>query len=227
MSAKPEKAKPTPDQHIPVMLNEILDQATATSRDLKRGLRAGFDGTFGRGGHTSELLKANSELKMIAFDQDQDAIRFGSEKFANEISSSRLHLVRANFEDMTTAASSLEEIQAAGYDFMMLDLGVSSPQLDVAARGFSFYHDGPLDMRMDDRLTLTAAKIVNEWEEQDGICNVKCSVGKGNRHGWCQFKMNFHPLHQASKWHQKNHKEHCYDNVEENVSTSHTFGCDI
>ena len=167
MSAKPEKAQPTPHQHIPVMLNEILDQAAGVAKDLKRALRAGFDGTFGRGGHTSELLKAHSELKMIAFDQDQDAIRFGSEKFSSEISNARLHLIRANFEDMEKAKTSLENVDAAGYDFMMLDLGVSSPQLDVASRGFSFYNDGPLDMRMDDRLNLTAAKIVNEWEEQD------------------------------------------------------------
>lgn len=101
---------------------------------------------------------------MIAFDQDQDAIQFGLEKFASEIKANRLVLVRANFEDMKQAKALVGQ---DGFDFMLFDLGVSSPQLDIAARGFSFYHDGPLDMRMDDRLTLNAAKIVNEFTEQE------------------------------------------------------------
>lgn len=145
------------------MLQEILDQAAGAVEDLGRPLRKGFDGTFGRGGHTRALLNAHPELCMTAFDQDQDAIRFGTENFADEIAAGRLKLVRSNFE----ALSSLSDETGEGFDFMMLDLGVSSPQLDVAGRGFSFYHDGPLDMRMDDRLSLTAATIVNEWSEQD------------------------------------------------------------
>lgn len=149
------------------MLAEILAQASETAHDLKRELAWGFDGTFGRGGHTRELLNAHPSLHMMAFDQDEDAIRFGRENFAREIADGRLVLVRSNFENMSEAKTRLSALAPAGFDFMMFDLGVSSPQLDVAGRGFSFYHDGPLDMRMDDRLTLTAAKIVNEWEEQD------------------------------------------------------------
>lgn len=161
------KASTTSDQHVPVMLGEILRQAAEVAHDLKRGLQVGFDGTFGRGGHTRELLCANADLRMVAFDQDQDAIRFGEEKFAAEISQGRLVLVRANFENMKEAAARVQAIAPTGFEFMMFDLGVSSPQLDVAGRGFSFYHDGPLDMRMDNRIELTAAKIVNDWAEQD------------------------------------------------------------
>lgn len=151
--------------HIPVMLHEILAQADGAREDLKRDLAWGFDGTFGRGGHTRELLRVHASLRIIAFDQDEDAIRFGRENFADEIASGRLTLVRSNFENVADAHKYLSEAGAAGFDFMMLDLGVSSPQLDVAARGFSFYHDGPLDMRMDDRLKRTAAQIVNEYDE--------------------------------------------------------------
>ncbi len=150
--------------HIPVLLKEVLDQALDTARDLGRPLNRGFDGTFGRGGHTQALLGAHPELRVIAFDQDQDAIRFGTEKFSQEIAAKRLVLVRSNFENMAEAKTLAG---ADGFDFMLFDLGVSSPQLDVAERGFSFYHDGPLDMRMDDRLTVSAANIVNEWAEQD------------------------------------------------------------
>lgn len=155
----------TPGQHIPVMLHEILAQAGEARDDMGRALAWGFDGTFGRGGHTRELLKAHPELRMIAFDQDEDAIRFGRENFAAEIANGRLTLVRSNFENIADAKKQLGD--KAGFDFMMLDLGVSSPQLDVAARGFSFYHDGPLDMRMDDRLKKTAAQIINEYDENE------------------------------------------------------------
>lgn len=165
--------------HTPVLLREVLEQAKATAADLGRPLRYGFDGTFGRGGHTRALLSDHAELSMIAFDQDAQAIEFGNQAFAAEIGAHRLHLVRANFENLelaktliSTASTALAPSKVGSgevpcFDFMLLDLGVSSPQLDVAERGFSFYHDGPLDMRMDDRIELTAAKIINEWTEQD------------------------------------------------------------
>lgn len=155
--------------HTPVLLHEVLEQAKATAADLGRPLRFGFDGTFGRGGHTSALLKDHSELMMVAFDQDAQAIEFGNQIFAKEIAENRLCLIRANFENLELAAEKLkaEEGDEPGFDFMLLDLGVSSPQLDIAERGFSFYHDGPLDMRMDDRIVLKAANIINEWSEQD------------------------------------------------------------
>ena len=156
--------------HTPVLLGEVLEQAKATASNLGRPLRYGFDGTFGRGGHTAALLKDHSDLMMIAFDQDAQAIEFGKKTFATEIASERLCLVRANFEDIDLALATLKKIGAKvdeKFDFMLFDLGVSSPQLDIAERGFSFYHDGPLDMRMDDRIELTASKIVNEGTEQD------------------------------------------------------------
>lgn len=153
--------------HVPVLLSEVLEQARELATDLKRALHFGFDGTFGRGGHTRALLSEHENLKVIAFDQDADAIRFGQAQFADAVLSGRLQLVRENFGNLNTAQMELSKVGAETFDFMLFDLGVSSPQLDVASRGFSFYHDGPLDMRMDDRLELTAAKIVNEWAEQD------------------------------------------------------------
>lgn len=153
--------------HLPVLLEEVLAQAAGVASDLGRPVRTGFDGTFGRGGHTRELLRANADLRMIAFDQDHDAIKFGEDNLSVEIACGRLSLVRANFENMHEAAARMNAIASEGFEIMLFDLGVSSPQLDVAGRGFSFYNDGPLDMRMDDRLELTAAKIVNEWAEQD------------------------------------------------------------
>lgn len=153
--------------HNPVLLAEVLEQARATAVDLGRSLRFGFDGTFGRGGHTMALIKNHPQLAMTAFDQDLTAIEFGQASFAKEIADGRLKLVRSNFENMELALTSLGPNSVAGFDFMLFDLGVSSPQLDVAERGFSFYHDGPLDMRMDDRIQLTAAKILNEWPEEE------------------------------------------------------------
>ncbi len=169
-----ETSFPNPS-HTPVLLREVLEQAKATAADLGRPLCFGFDGTFGRGGHTRALLNDHSELVMVAFDQDAQAIDFGKQDFSKEISSNRLFLVRANFENLEMASEILKtealklkvDQKEASFDFILLDLGVSSPQLDIAERGFSFYHDGPLDMRMDDRIELTASKIVNEWVEQD------------------------------------------------------------
>jgi 16S rRNA (cytosine1402-N4)-methyltransferase len=152
-------------EHRPVFLNEVLE----VFRGRKGGpVRAVFDGTLGRGGHLAAVLNEWPEARAVAFDWDEDAIRFNEAKFSTEISSGRLKLVRASYGEFAEErAKNKESFPSEGFDLMLLDLGVSSPQLDQAERGFSFYHDGPLDMRMDRRLEVTAADIVNEWEEQD------------------------------------------------------------
>jgi 16S rRNA (cytosine1402-N4)-methyltransferase len=145
-------------KHIPVLLNDVIEMAKATPRPVSRFL----DGTFGRGGHTRALLSAFPEAKAVALDRDEAAIAFAKENFAAEIASQKLILIRCNYADVNTLNLGL-------FDLILLDLGVSSPQLDSPERGFSFMHDGPLDMRMDQREKLTASQIINEWDEEDLI----------------------------------------------------------
>ncbi len=146
--------------HAPVFLRAVMDifrQATSPVRWM-------FDGTFGRGGHSGAMMAEWPLAKEIAFDWDEEAVAFGAKKFSGAVESGQLKLVRANFQDFAEERAKFPDVR---FDRMLLDLGVSSPQLDQAHRGFSFYHDGPLDMRMDQRLSVTAADIVNEWDEQD------------------------------------------------------------
>ena len=111
-----------------------------------------IDGTFGRGGHTQALLKElNSSARMISFDKDLDAIAV-----AQQINDPRLKIVHDSFAQMDQYA------EAESVDGILLDLGISSPQVDEAHRGFSFRREGPLDMRMNTDHGLTAA----EWLEQ-------------------------------------------------------------
>lgn len=150
--------------HKPVFLDSVME----VFRGIRGPVRSAFDGTFGRGGHTSAIMQAWPEAHMVGFDWDADAIAFGSEKFTSEIGTQRLSLVRASYFDFKAKRAELASTGfPQGFDLMLLDLGVSSPQLDRAERGFSFYHEGPLDMRMDQRGETTAADIVNEWDEQD------------------------------------------------------------
>lgn len=150
--------------HTPVFLNSILQ----VFRTVRRPVHAIFDGTFGRGGHGAAMLDAWPEAQLIAFDWDEEAIDFAKERFSSDIASGRLRLYRSSYLDFWKLR---EEYAARGFpqsfDLMLLDLGVSSPQLDQAERGFSFYQEGPLDMRMDRRGELTAADIVNTWDEQE------------------------------------------------------------
>ena len=141
--------------HKPVMLFEVLDFAKQVAP------RVILDGTFGRGGHTKALCEAFPEARVIGLDQDLAAIEYGRDHFKDLLAGERLRLVHGSFHDLST----LENIAGGGFDVILLDLGVSSPQLDEAARGFSFYHDGPLDMRMNQRQERTAADIVNHWSE--------------------------------------------------------------
>lgn len=150
--------------HKPVFLNDVM----TVFRSARGPIRAAFDGTFGRGGHTSAIMQEWPSAQMVAFDWDEDAIRFGENRFASELSAERLKLYHSSYIDFKRVREeNLSKGFPAAFDLMLLDLGVSSPQLDQAERGFSFYHEGPLDMRMDQRGEVTAADIVNTWDEQD------------------------------------------------------------
>jgi 16S rRNA (cytosine1402-N4)-methyltransferase len=140
--------------HIPVLLNEVIEATRGVSVDRI------FDGTFGRGGHLNSLLSEYPQAVAVAFDRDTDAVRFGQTNFVNRIKEQRLQLIHRDYRDFDTAEWGV-------FDFMLLDLGVSSPQLDIGERGFSFYQDGPLDMRMNTSEGETAADLLNERSEDE------------------------------------------------------------
>ncbi len=144
-------------EHTPVLRDEVL--AGLAIRPEGRYC----DATFGRGGHTASILGAlGPDGRVVAIDRDPDAIRAGQRRFAGE---TRLTLVRGSFGPLE------ERVRAAGIegelDGVLLDLGVSSPQLDEAARGFSFMQDGPLDMRMDNEAGQSAAQWLAKAGERE------------------------------------------------------------
>lgn len=141
--------------HTPVLLTEIIEILHAQPpREI-------LDVTFGRGGHTREILKHFPNAVVTALDQDPAAIAYGKVEFSEEIASGRLMLMQKPFTQVEA------EFPTHRFDFILADLGVSSPQLDEAARGFSFYQDGPLDMRMDPTQDLTAAQVINKFTEDE------------------------------------------------------------
>lgn len=119
-----------------------------------------FDGTFGRGGHSQEILNHLSEMgKLFAIDKDPDAIQYAKDHFGLD---KRFNIFHGSFARLGEFAA---EANISGkVDGILLDLGVSSPQLDNPERGFSFMQEGPLDMRMDLTQSISAAKFVNEAE---------------------------------------------------------------
>jgi 16S rRNA (cytosine1402-N4)-methyltransferase len=144
-------------QHTPVLLDEVL--AGLRVREAGRYL----DATFGRGGHTAAILeRVGKEGRVVAIDRDPEAIRAGQERFAGD---ERLMLVNGPFSQLAQVAT--QAGLAGRFDGVLLDLGVSSPQLDNAARGFSFAQDGPLDMRMNNASGMTAADWVNRAPERE------------------------------------------------------------
>ncbi|MEC2525299.1 16S rRNA (cytosine(1402)-N(4))-methyltransferase RsmH [Bacillus thuringiensis] len=140
-------------KHVTVLLKETVD-----------GLDIKPDGTYvdctlGGGGHSSYLLSQLTEGgKLIAFDQDEIAIQNAKEKFSSY--GEQFITVKSNFRYL---AEKLQEIGITEVDGILFDLGVSSPQLDTPERGFSYHHDAPLDMRMDQDAPLTAYDVVNSW----------------------------------------------------------------
>lgn len=149
-------------KHVPVMAQEVLRSfACFEERGLERELRY-FDGTFGRGGHYALIKDMFPRLKSVVFDQDLSAVQHAQNHFKTEVQMGNLLVQHANFSQFSSEKWGL-------FDMMLLDLGVSSPQLDEASRGFSFYHEGPLDMRMNSTQEVTAAMLINEAEEQELI----------------------------------------------------------
>ncbi len=140
--------------HIPVLLREVLGAA-----QVRRGDRW-VDGTFGRGGHSRALLEAGALV--LGLDQDGDAAEAARALAAQW--PEKFWWQQRNFKELKTCA---QEQGWATVDGVLLDLGVSSPQLETAARGFSFQAEGPLDMRMDQRSGPTAADLVNELPEEE------------------------------------------------------------
>lgn len=144
-------------QHVPVLLDEVLAALE---------VRAGgvyLDATFGRGGHTGAILeKVGESGRVIAIDRDPQAIAAGRARFAHEV---RLTLVSSAFSRLESVVAEMGVI--GGLNGVLLDLGVSSPQLDDALRGFSFAHDGPLDMRMNNAAGEDAAHFIARVSERD------------------------------------------------------------
>ncbi len=157
-----EEVSKTTYKHVPVMAQEVLQSyACFEEQKLQREFQY-FDGTFGRGGHYAFIKNMFPRLKAVVFDQDLIAVQHAKELFPTEVQSESLLVQHANFSQFSSEKWGL-------FDMMLLDLGVSSPQLDEASRGFSFYHDGPLDMRMNSTQEVTAAMLINEAPEQELI----------------------------------------------------------
>ncbi|PIS10695.1 MAG: 16S rRNA (cytosine(1402)-N(4))-methyltransferase [Bdellovibrio sp. CG10_big_fil_rev_8_21_14_0_10_47_8] len=146
--------------HQPVLMNEFLQMMSPVIEAHDGKTLRYFDGTFGRGGHLKALLERHSNINALAFDQDPEAIEYGQKNFSTWLDQGRLELFQGNFSQF--------DVERWGhFDLMLLDLGVSSPQLDQGHRGFSFYHEGPLDMRMDNSQGITAAEIINAYSEDE------------------------------------------------------------
>ena len=141
-------------EHIPVLLKECIDGLNIKPEGTY------VDGTLGRAGHSKEIVKRLTTGKLIAIDRDMKAIEEAGENLKEY--KDKIIYVHSNFSRI---GEILDDLSIDKVDGMLFDLGVSSPQLDDASRGFSYMSDGPLDMRMDESSPLTACDIVNGWSE--------------------------------------------------------------
>ena len=156
--------RPTADRHVPVMLDRVLDlmapgidQARAAGRTP-----VALDGTLGMGGHTEALLRRHPDLIVVGIDRDTQALALAADRL--DWAGDRLRTWHGTYDEVPEA---LEHAGLGAVDAALYDLGVSSFQLDERERGFAYSYDAPLDMRMDGTADLTAADVVNTYEEGD------------------------------------------------------------
>jgi 16S rRNA (cytosine1402-N4)-methyltransferase len=143
--------------HVSVLLNECMEFLAPVSAGTY------VDGTLGLGGHTESILRlSNPAGRVIAFDWDENALERAKERLVDF--SDRLVVQRRNFAEISTG---LDQLEIAEVDGLMIDVGLSSLQLDMGERGFSFKRDAPLDMRMDQRTENTAASILAKGTEEE------------------------------------------------------------
>ena len=142
--------------HRPVLLRECLDALQIKPDGVY------VDGTLGRAGHSSELVRRLTTGRLIALDRDETALAAARERMADRMD--HVTLVHSNFSRLGEV---LDELGVGAVDGMLFDLGVSSPQLDDASRGFSYKLDAPLDMRMDASAPLTARELVNSTSYEE------------------------------------------------------------
>jgi 16S rRNA (cytosine1402-N4)-methyltransferase len=142
--------------HHPVMEQEILEVMDAVPCGVV------LDATLGAGGHSEALLNRRSDLRVLGLDQDPAALAAAGQRLA--VFTTRAMTYRCRFDQLRAAMAAHQISQLSG---ALFDLGVSSPQLDQAGRGFSFRQEGPLDMRMDTDAARSAADVVNDYSEQD------------------------------------------------------------
>lgn len=142
--------------HVSVLLDECIQGLNIRPDGIY------VDGTLGGAGHSSHIASKITTGRLIGIDRDEVALTAAAERLAHY--GDRVTLVHSNFCDI---ASVLARLGIGGVDGILLDLGVSSPQLDDGARGFSYMADAPLDMRMDHSEALTAAAVVNTWSYEE------------------------------------------------------------
>lgn len=162
-------------QHKAVLVHEVLEHLALKPNALV------VDGTMGAGGHAEKILqKLGAEGRYIGFDQDEEAVEWCKKKFEGD---SRVVIIHENFRK---AVEILGEIHISRVDAILLDVGVSSQQLDQDERGFSFQRQGPLDMRMNRQNSLSALEIINTWSEKD-LARIFIEYGEERRGlGWAR-----------------------------------------
>ncbi|MGN0435087.1 MAG: 16S rRNA (cytosine(1402)-N(4))-methyltransferase RsmH [Wujia sp.] len=144
-------------KHVSVLLNETIDSLNIKPDGIY------VDGTLGGGGHSLEICKRlGPKGRLIGIDQDSDAIAAATKRL--EAYKDRVTIVHSNYQDIDSV---LRELSVSGVDGIVLDLGVSSYQLDNVERGFTYKEDTPLDMRMDQSMEMTAKDIVNSYSESE------------------------------------------------------------
>ncbi len=146
----------SPSPHAPVLLEECIAGLNIRPEGVY------VDGTLGFAGHSFEIAKRLTAGRLIGIDRDDAALKAAGERLAPF--GDRVTLVKSNFDRV---GEILDELGVEAADGMLFDLGVSSPQLDEAERGFSYRSDAPLDMRMDRSASLTAGDVVNRWPEEE------------------------------------------------------------